>query len=121
VTWREAGGILGVSMRRIGALVANGELTRGPRWQHRQLSRSEVEQLGTTSLEPSHRWRGLLLAGHAGSGGVAGREPGAGAAARRRWAVACRADPHGHAFRREQLLTVANARRARFHAYDLGA
>jgi hypothetical protein len=25
--------------------------------------------------------------------------------------------PHGYAFRREQLLTVANARRARFHAY----
>jgi hypothetical protein len=24
--------------------------------------------------------------------------------------------PHGYAFRREQLLTVANARRARFHA-----
>jgi excisionase family DNA binding protein len=29
--------------------------------------------------------------------------------------------PDGYAFRREQLLTVANARRARFHAYDLGA
>jgi hypothetical protein len=28
---------------------------------------------------------------------------------------------HRHAFRREQLLTVATARRARFHAYDLGA
>ena len=28
--------------------------------------------------------------------------------------------PHGYAFRREQLLTVANARRARFHAYNLG-
>jgi hypothetical protein len=29
--------------------------------------------------------------------------------------------PHGYAFRRVQLLTVANARRARFHAYDIGA
>jgi excisionase family DNA binding protein len=29
--------------------------------------------------------------------------------------------PHGYAFRREQLLTVANARRARFRAYDIGA
>jgi excisionase family DNA binding protein len=28
---------------------------------------------------------------------------------------------HGYAFRRKQLLTVANARRARFHAYDVGA
>jgi hypothetical protein len=52
VTWREAGGILGVSVRRIGALVTNGELTRGPRWQHRQLSRSEVEALALRRWNP---------------------------------------------------------------------
>jgi hypothetical protein len=41
VTWREAGAILGAGMWRVGALIAKGQLARGPRWQHRQLSRAE--------------------------------------------------------------------------------
>ena len=40
ITWREAASILGVGSRRAAQLIANGQLTRGPRLAHRQLSRS---------------------------------------------------------------------------------
>jgi hypothetical protein len=52
ITWREACSLLGVGMRRVGQLIAGGELTRGPRWQHRQLSRAEVEQLALRRWNP---------------------------------------------------------------------
>ncbi|MBA2559889.1 MAG: hypothetical protein H0V07_08375 [Propionibacteriales bacterium] len=42
ITWREAARVLGVGMRRVGQVITKGELTRGPRWQQRQLSRSEL-------------------------------------------------------------------------------
>jgi hypothetical protein len=51
-TWREAAAILGVGMRRVGALIANGELAKGKRWQHRQLSRTEVEALALRRWDP---------------------------------------------------------------------
>ena len=52
VTWREAAAILGVGTRTVGKLVAKGELSRGPRWQHRQLSRAEVEALALRRWNP---------------------------------------------------------------------
>jgi excisionase family DNA binding protein len=52
ITWRAAATILGIGMRRVGALVAERHLTRGQRWQHRQLSRSEVEQLALRRWNP---------------------------------------------------------------------
>jgi hypothetical protein len=52
VTLREAASILGVGLERVGALVAEGQLTRGARWQHRQLSRAEVEQLALRRSNP---------------------------------------------------------------------
>jgi hypothetical protein len=52
ITWREAGAILGVGLRRVAQLIANGQLTRGPRWQHRQLSSSEVEALALRRWNP---------------------------------------------------------------------
>jgi hypothetical protein len=39
-------------MRRVGQLVANGDLTRGPRWAHRQLSRAEVKALALRRWNP---------------------------------------------------------------------
>jgi hypothetical protein len=52
VMWKEAATILGVGMRTVGQLVAKGELSRGPRWAHRQLSRAEVEALALRRLGP---------------------------------------------------------------------
>jgi hypothetical protein len=52
VTWREAAAILGGGLRTVGKLVANGGLTRGARWQHRQLSRTEVEALALRRWNP---------------------------------------------------------------------
>ena len=52
ITWREAAGILGVGMRRVAQLIARGELKAGPRWAHRQLSRTEVEQLALRRWNP---------------------------------------------------------------------
>ena len=36
--------ILNRSMTAVARLVAVGELTKGPRWEHRQLSRRDAEQ-----------------------------------------------------------------------------
>jgi hypothetical protein len=49
---REAAATLGVGMRRIGQLIANGELRAGPDWAHRQLSRLEVETLALRRWNP---------------------------------------------------------------------
>jgi excisionase family DNA binding protein len=102
-------------------LVANGELSRGPRWAHRQLSRAEVEALALRrwnprTAAPDSYWLGTKEAA----------ELLAVNRARVRQLVVAgllpfERTPHGYAFRREQLLTVADARRARFHAYDIGA
>jgi hypothetical protein len=121
ITWREAASILGVGMRRVGALVANGELSRGPRWAHRQLSRAEVEALALRRWKPRTVARGAYWLGTKDAAQVPGVNR-----ARVRQLVAAGLLPyettrHGYAFRRDQLLTVANARRARFHAYDTGA
>jgi excisionase family DNA binding protein len=116
VTWANAAGILGVGLRTVGKLVARGELTRGPRWQYRQLSRVEVEALALRrwnprTASPDSYWLGTKEAAE-----LLGVNR-----ARVRQLVAAgllpfEQSPHGYAFRREQLLTVANARRARFHA-----
>jgi hypothetical protein len=71
-------------------------------------------------MEPAIGCTGLLLAGYEGSAQLLGVNR-----ARVRQLVAAgllpsEATPHGYAFRRQQLLTVANARRARFHSYDIG-
>jgi hypothetical protein len=53
VTWQEAAHILDRSLSTVARLVAAGELTKGPRWEHRQLSRREVERLSLA------RWDGV--------------------------------------------------------------
>ena len=53
VTWQEAARILDRSMTTVARLVAAGELVKGPRWQHRQLSRRDVERLSLA------RWSGV--------------------------------------------------------------
>jgi excisionase family DNA binding protein len=116
VTWREAAAILGVGVRRLGVLVASGELSRGPRWQHRQLSRLEVEALALRRWNPRKASPDAYWLGTKEAAQLLGVNR-----ARVRQLVAAgllpfAETPHGYAFRREQLLTVANARQARFHA-----
>jgi hypothetical protein len=52
ITWQEAAAILGVGIRKIGVLVAQGELSRGPRWAHRQLSRARWSRWRCTAGTP---------------------------------------------------------------------
>jgi excisionase family DNA binding protein len=115
ITWREAGAIFGVGMRQVGKLVAKGQLTRGPRW-HRQLSRVEVEALALRRWNPRTAGPNSYWLGTREAAELLGVNR-----ARVRQLVAAgllpfEPTPHGYAFRRKQLLTVANARRARFHA-----
>jgi excisionase family DNA binding protein len=117
IAWREAGAILGVGMRQVGKLVAKGQLSRGPRWQHRQLSRVEVEALALRRWNPRTAGPNSYWLGTREAAELLGVYR-----ARVRQLVAAgllpfEQTPRGYAFRREQLLTVANARRARFHAY----
>jgi hypothetical protein len=53
ITWREAGRILDRSISTLARLVASGELTRGERWEHRQLSRRDVERLSLARWQPA--------------------------------------------------------------------
>jgi hypothetical protein len=121
ITWREACAILGVGMRRVGQLIARGELSRGRRWQHRQLPRAEVEALAVAALEPSHRRTGLLLAGYEGSRADARGEPGEGAAARGRGSVAVRADTARVRLPPRAAVDGGERSTRQVHAYELGA
>jgi excisionase family DNA binding protein len=100
--------------------VETGQLARGPRWQHRQLSRSEVELLALRRWNPRTAATNFYWLGTKEAAQLLGVNR-----ARVRQLVAAgmlpfEQTPHGYAFRREQLLTVANARRARFHTYAIG-
>jgi hypothetical protein len=53
ITWREAGQILGRSLSAVARLVAAGELSKGPRREHRQLSRRDVERLSIARWQPA--------------------------------------------------------------------
>jgi hypothetical protein len=53
ITWQEAAHILDRSLSTAGRLVAAGELPKGPRSEHQQLSRLHVEQLSLA------RWDGV--------------------------------------------------------------
>ena len=44
-------------MSTVARLVAAGELTKGPRWEHRQLGRREVEQLSLARWWPAESVR----------------------------------------------------------------
>jgi hypothetical protein len=48
--------ILNRSMTAVARLVAVGELTKGPRWEHRQLSRRDAEQLSLSDGSPRIRY-----------------------------------------------------------------
>jgi hypothetical protein len=107
-------------MRRVARPSPTAKLARGPRWQHRQLSRCEVEALALRRLNPrtaapDSYWVGTKEAAQLlGVNRARVRQLAAGL-------LPFEETPHGYALRREQLLTVANARRARFHVYDNGA
>ena len=57
VTWQEAARVLGRSMTTVARLVAAGELAKGPRWQHRQLSRRDVGRLSLVRWQPAESVR----------------------------------------------------------------
>jgi len=57
ITWREAARILNRSITTIARLVAAGELSKGPRWEHRQLSRRVVERLSLARWQPAESVR----------------------------------------------------------------
>ena len=57
VTWQEAARILDRSMSTVARLVAAGELSKGARWEHCQLSRSDVEQLSLARWQPAESVR----------------------------------------------------------------
>jgi excisionase family DNA binding protein len=114
ITWREACAVLGCSMRTLARLIDAGELSRGPRWQHRQLSRADVEALALRRWDPYASKPGTYWVGTKDAAVILGVH---GSRVRQlaqagRLPFAWTADGH-RAFRREQLLTVANARRAR--------
>jgi hypothetical protein len=76
VTWQEAAAILGVGIRRVGVLVAQGELAGAALATPATLP-LRGRGAGAAPLEPPHRCSGLLLARHKGSGADARRKPGA--------------------------------------------
>ena len=57
ITWQEAARILDRSMTTLARLVAAGELSKGPRWEHRQLSRRDVERLSLARWQPAESVR----------------------------------------------------------------
>jgi excisionase family DNA binding protein len=94
--------MLGVGMRRVGQIVAKGDLTKGPRWQHRQLSRAEVEQLALRRWNPRKAGPDSYWLGTKEAAELLGVNR-----ARVRQLVAAGLLPfehtqHGHAFRRER-------------------
>lgn len=52
ITWRQAAQILGCSVSTVARLVRAGELSRGPAWAHRQLSRPQVEAVALARYHP---------------------------------------------------------------------
>jgi excisionase family DNA binding protein len=115
VTWQEAARILDRSMTTVARLVAAGELPKGPRWEHRQLSRRDVERLSLARWQPAesvredaywvttHRAAALL--------GVNGSRVRQLVAEGR---IPYETTPSGQRlFRRQQLEVIGNARRSR--------
>ena len=115
ITWQEAARILDRSMTTLARLVAAGELSKGPRWEHRQLSRRDVERLSLARCQPAESVREdaywVTTRRAAELLGVNGSRV-------RQLAGECRI-PHGttpsgqRLFRRQQLEVIGNARLAR--------
>ena len=115
ITYAEAAGILGCAVSTVQQLVQRGELTpSGQPHSYRRLSRTEAEWLALARWRPRRPTVSLYWADTAQAAGMLGVTPG-------RVRQLCEAGrlPYEVAadgtrvFRREQLLTVANARLSR--------
>ena len=113
VTWQEAARILDRSLSTVARLVAGGELTKGARWEHRQLSRRDVERLalarsdGVTSvasyLVTRRQAAPILGVIHSRVGQLVDDDR-----------IPYKTTPSGRRlFRRQQLEVIANARLSR--------
>ena len=115
VTWQKAARILDRSMTTVARLVAAGELPKGPRWEHRQLSRRDVERLSLARWQPAESVRGdaYWVTTHRAAEllGVHGSRVRQLAGQGR---IPYKTTPSGQRlFRRQQLEVIGNARRSR--------
>lgn len=117
VTQVEAAHILGCSVQKVRALTAAGDLTGGPRYQHRSLDRAQVEHLAV------RRWKRRRAAVDDGmsywvttpqAAAILGVNRNRVGQLVERGFLPCMRTPSGRRlFRRGQVEVIANARRSR--------